>query len=173
MAWIPGLPLTSPAARASHLEHDTMTLWHEFLSGYFAGGTYALSGINEVFPACAVTFQQHVIPLEPGVIIAVVWSKPSKHRRWQTIVGNTMQQQCNWSFIVRAKGPQGAAGGPKTQVERVAGLLYGLLNCKSKTAALARKGIGALSVDNPVLVSGGDFITRSLNVKGRVTFSIG
>lgn len=158
------MPLTSSTLSVLDLEGTALKLWHEFLTGYFDGGSHAVgTSVAQNFPTASILFQQ-AAPNQPadGISIALAWVNPAAARSCyepSPVAGQPMRwQHTAWTrfhFFVRASGALPDSANAKWWAARTASLLYALLANVRATRPLAERGIHHLRAGSPQLLSEG------------------
>lgn len=164
--------MNSAAITYLTLDEGPQRLWHEFLTGYFNGGSHTLDGQPVSFPAAALSFDQAPLnaPLD-GVAIAVI-AETTGHRVFLNETKQYAFDEVAWTFYIRADpGPnQAGAGNAKHQCRRAAQLLRGLLQSRSLTSPLDEKGLRVKNVPQAAPVPGTDFLTQMIRATGEVHY---
>ncbi len=175
MKWNTISDLTTPAIRAQFIEDDFMSLWHEFLEGYFDGGYHEVNGVSVLFPQIEIVIQQGRRPTQPlnGNVIAGTWTVGQKPRGYGlTRDTKLFQLPFEISFWMRSSGSNTGDGGPQVAIRRLDSIVFGLLNNRKCTLALARKGIRDLRCNSPALVTTSPEPMRFVVVTGMILYSI-
>ncbi len=175
MKWNTVSDLTSPAIRAEFIEEDFMSLWHEFLEGYFDGGDHDLNGVSVKFPLIEIAIQHGRRPTQPleGNVIAGTWTQGVKPLSYGlTRDTKLFEIPFTLTFWMRSSGSNTGDGGPHVRIRRLDSILFGLLNNRKNTLPLARKGIRALRCQTPALVTTSPEPMRSVVVSGSILYSI-
>lgn len=123
-----------------------MTLWQEFLSGYFNGGNHVLhAGANQrVFPLVPLGFNQTTLPqaMEGGHINVIV-ADPGKLIERNIAGRYAAFQNVMMEFHVRAavKEPKATGKNDEYICREIADCLYGLLADRGASIVLQNKGM--------------------------------
>jgi hypothetical protein len=158
--------LTSPVVSVlGGIEQTTLTLWYEFLEGWFDGGVHEIDDTEVTFPLVNLAFQQGgaVAPMD-GISIAFTWISATRARRSNEGVSKTETIKAHWSVWVRAKGENKGQGGAAVLSKRTSDLIYALMSNRKATMPLARSGIRHVWSTTPALVSSQESHVRALRV---------
>lgn len=160
-------------------EESFMSLWHEFLSGWFNGQTHEMEpGVEIDFPTATIKCQQTAQP-QPldGLSISVIQHFDDKLRVLWNQEDSSVLRQANFKaradLIVRAQTKQDAAGqNAEYLVRRGSDLLHGILIHKALVVPLSRQGIQNIRPRPPRLVQDRDYKARIIRVNMTLSFLV-
>jgi hypothetical protein len=171
MPWTPGTALSSAAVAFSAVEGNSLTLWKEFLEGWFDGAAHTINATSITFPVAKTSFQvgNLVQPLD-GLAISMVWLRSSKPARRRNTNQRKAFLKTSWQVWIRSQGVNTGTGGPAVVVRKASDLLLAVLSDKTATHPLARKGIHHIEATNQSVVTSEDFHTRSMIVTAELRY---
>jgi len=181
MPWTPesDQSLTSGPLSSAALEETSMRMWHEFLTGYFDGGSHVVgtdaeteAEIEMVFPSASLGFQQAKMkqPLD-GLGIQIVSLNEGKTRRFHRAGSVWCHNKTVWKFLLRAEVKNPADGrGAESLVRKGADLLYALLLIEPLAWPLHENGMHNVRPQPPVMVGSPQYHMRSMNVSATLIF---
>lgn len=177
MAWNPdsGLSLTSGAISVTDVEHTSMSIWNEFLAGWFDGSGHVLVGSYMPFPKIdALAFQSMALPPKlEGLYLTVVTSRSGSALR-RTWSGNRLMitERTRVDFYFRSTVKTARADGHNAEslVRYGADRLFSVLSSVIAVKPLTYLGIGNIRAQPPVVAVAGVVPMRHLSCSAVYTY---
>lgn len=166
--------MNSPAITKLTLEEAPQRLWHEWLSGYFDGGTHPVGGSGVAFPTAELAFEQSALSQPLSSVGITVVGDAAFGKRYGAAQGEIAWDEVTWTFYIRAAETNTVAGqgNAKYRARQATQLLRGLIEDDEAVRPLGQKGIHHLRVIGSNTVPGTDYAVRSLRVRGEVHYEI-
>lgn len=157
-----------------------MTLWSEFLSGYFNGQNHSIqNGVSVMFRNVPLTFQQNAVPQpvqQPGfdgAEIGVVMADPGQLVQLQIGGQYSGYQVVMLEFFIRAFVKKVNSDGSNSDYlcRNVSDCLYGLLADRGASVPLQLKGMQRIRPFSPAIVACNYYSLRRIRCRVRYNFA--
>jgi hypothetical protein len=176
--WNPdtGAPLTAEPIKVTAVEETSFKLWHEFLTGWFDGGSHMLRGAYVTIPKVdTLSFQE--APIEPadGLYLQVTMERPGavqKRLRPDGAWWVTERAKVNFWFRAKVKTARSDGHNSRSLVRWGSDTLTAILDSNLLVAALNAKGMTAFCPQPTILVGGVIMAMRLLSLGVTYTYPL-